>query len=107
MKRKFPVDRTLKKVFDEAEEHFKGRASRDQIKESFYFLWYNTKILINSGVFASILLPKWGRFIPNIVKIKAWHDSIEEGEEKEELKKIADSLEETDNPILIVVTPKD
>ena len=28
-------------------------------------------------------------------------------EKKEELKKLADSLDETDNPVLIVVTPKE
>jgi hypothetical protein len=31
---------------------------------------------------------------------------VQHSQKKEELKKLADSLEETDNPILIVVTPK-
>lgn len=83
--KRFPVDRTLKKIFDETEEHFEGRVDREQIKEIFYFFWANCKSLMATGMFITINMPKWGRLVPYVTKIKAWSMILPEGDKKERL----------------------
>jgi hypothetical protein len=46
--------------------------------------------------------------LKNYVASKGFNNSLaKDPKKKNELKKLADSLNETDNPVLIVVTPKD
>ena len=89
----FPIDRTLMKIFDEAEEEFKDKGiSRDQIKEAFYLFWYNAKQIIHAGFFPSINFPKWGRFIPKITALKTWMISEKNEENKQKLEKIINRI---------------
>lgn len=73
----FPIDKTLKKIFDEAEEEFSNESiNRDQIKEIFYLFWYNTRQLLKSNKFPTIIFPKWGRFVPNPRSVKRLRDRL-------------------------------
>ena len=87
------ADKTLKEVFDEAEEHFKEREiTRDQITESFSLFWKNFKLFLKSNKFPTVLVPKWGRFVPRINKLYGWFHSVEDEDTKEELIKIINRL---------------
>lgn len=71
MKKIFPIDKTLNKIFDEAEEEFKEYGvNRDQIKDIFYLFWYNVKQILKSNKYPTLVFPKWGRFVPGIGNLK-------------------------------------
>lgn len=71
MKKVFPIDKTLSKIFDEAEKEFIDEdISRDQIKDIFYLFWYNSKQFMKSLLFPTIIFPKWGRYSPSINNLK-------------------------------------
>jgi glucose-6-phosphate 1-dehydrogenase len=57
----------------------------------------------NSKFYSSVDALTFKKFIESADYLKA---KVRDPKKKEELKRLADSLKETDNPVLIVVTPK-
>jgi len=69
--RRFPIDKTINKIFNETEDHFKDKGvTRDQIKDVFYLLFRNSKEVMKSIDFPEVILPKFGRFRPKIGAVK-------------------------------------
>lgn len=95
MKRiQFPVDKTMNKILDEAEKEFKDKGiTRDQIKEAFYVLWYNSKKIIQSTFFPNISFPKWGVFKPKAKQIRNWSYVEPDLELKEQLTNVVKRIE--------------
>lgn len=89
----FPIDKTLSKIFDEAEEEFEDLGiTRDQIKEAFYQYWYNARQIMRSYMFPTIVFPKWGRFIPKVTKIKALQKSLQNKDKVEDAKIVDEAI---------------
>lgn len=84
---KFPIDKTMFKILNEAEEEFKDRGvSREQIKEAFLLYWYHTREIFKTNKFPTITLPKFGRFTPKLpVVANAGSKFAREGGPKEEV----------------------
>lgn len=94
----FPIDKTLSKIFDEAEEEFKNIGiTRDQIKEAFYYYWYNAKELMKSYLFPTIIFPKWGRLIPKVTKIEYLSKRLEKEGKKDDSETVSGSLNRLKN----------
>ncbi len=93
MRKRYQVDKTLAKIFDEAEEKFKDRGiTRNQIKEIFYLLWANAKSFMAGLEFPTIIFPNWGRFSPKPIKITGWYKAEEDEEVKAKLGKVLERL---------------
>ncbi len=85
---KFPIDKTMFKILNEAEEEFKDRGiSREQIKEAFLLHWFHTKEVLKTNKFPTITFPKFGRFKPKLpIVAKAGAKFAREGASQEEIK---------------------
>ena len=79
----FKIDKFLNKVFDEAEEYFKGRTTREQIKEVYYFYWKYIIEDVRSFSFPYIKIPKFGMLIPSIKKVTKLRDKFEKSDIKD------------------------
>lgn len=93
---RFPIDKTLNKIFDEVFEEFKDEGvDRQQITESFYLLWANTKEILKSNKYPKVIFPKWGTYEPSVYNLKKLAKNLERGgktEDHEHLVNVIDRL---------------
>lgn len=67
---KFEIDKTLNKIFNEAEDHFKSKGvTRQQIKDIYFTYFRYIAKAIASRKLPYIVLPKFGKLIPVSSKI--------------------------------------
>jgi hypothetical protein len=69
------LDKTMNKILNEAEEHFRDKGvTREQIKEVFNLYWVIIASFMRDIRFPRIHIPKFGYFIPKVtfIKEKLW-----------------------------------
>lgn len=94
---RFRIDVTLSKIFNEVYDEFKDQGvTRDQIKEIFHLLWYNTRQLIKSSLYPTIIFPGWGTYSPKMGTLKkkqSYLKYIKDDEGYDEVTKVIERLE--------------
>lgn len=80
----FPVDKTMNKILNEAETHFKGRFTREQIKEVFHLLFLNIADAMRGYDFPTITIPKFAKLKPKIKEIGFFAEKLSKLEGREE-----------------------
>lgn len=76
------LDKTMNKILGEAESHFEGRASREQIKEAFFVYWRIVASFMKEVRFPRIHIPKFGYLVPRLKYMKDMLHSFSHDEEK-------------------------